>query len=253
VVIGPNAKVSTFCGGGSSALDPYYAVAPFDGIASKMVSPDLKYTVGAYSHKELPLLGNMLKSLEGKPGISFSSYLEPPSIPSRKRVDYKIVKKTDMFLFDYVCPQDTSGLWYADIEAYLTPEIDGEFELGLCVYGTGKLFVDDVLVIDNETTQRQGTMFFGNGTVEEIGVIQVEQNRTYHIKIEFGSAATNKLGGSGVVRFGGGGVRLGGAFKIDPEEEIERAVALARDAEQVIICCGLNVSSSSMFFTWPSY
>ena len=253
MVIGPNAKVSTFCGGGSSALDPYYAVAPFDGIASKMGGSDLRYTVGAYSHKELPLLGNMLKSLEGKLGVSFSAYLDPPSIHSRQRVDYKIVKKTDMFLFDYVCPQDTTGIWYADIEGYFTPETDGEFELGLCVYGTGKLFVDGVLVIDNATTQRQGTMFFGNGTVEETGVIQVEKNRTYHIKVEFGSAATNSLGGSGVVRFGGGGMRLGGAFKIEPMEEIEKAVALARDAEQVIICCGLNVSSSRLEFTLPWY
>lgn len=251
MVIGPNAKVATFCGGGSSSLEPYYAVTPFDGIVSKLGCSNLKYTIGAYSHKELPLLGNMLKSLEGKSGVSFSAYLDPPSIPSRRRVDYKIVKKTDMFLFDYLCPQDTTGLWYADIEGFLTPEMDGEFELGLCVYGTGRLFVDGVLLVDNSTTQRQGTVFFGCGTVEEIGVVQVRKNQTYHIKVEFGSAPTNKLGVGGVVRFGGGGVRLGGAFKIDPMEEIERAVASARDVEQVVICCGLNVSLSSLGSTPP--
>jgi beta-glucosidase len=87
--------------------------------------------------------------------------------------------------------------------------------------------------------------------VEEIGVVQVKKNQTYHVKVEFGSAATNTLGTGGVVRFGGGGVRLGGALKIDPMEEIERAVALARDAEQVVICCGLNVSPCNLESTPP--
>jgi beta-glucosidase len=203
---------------------------------------DIKYTVGAYTHNELPLLGNRLKTPDGKDGVIFSAYLEPPSIKDRERVDYKVVKKTDMFLFDYMCPQDETGLWYADIEGFLTPEMDGDFEFGLCVYGTAKLFVDGVVVIDNATKQRQGTVFFGCGTLEEIGVVNIKKDQKYHIKVEFGSAPTNTLGAGGVVRFGGGGVRIGGAFKIDPMEEIDRAVALAKDADQVVIFGGLNVS-----------
>ncbi|TVY90955.1 putative beta-glucosidase I [Lachnellula willkommii] len=241
VVIGPNAKVSTFCGGGSSALAPYYAVTPYDGIVSKTCCKEVPFTVGAYSHKELPLLGPSLRTADGQIGVSFSAYLEPPTVGnSRERVDYKIVKKTDMFMFDYVCPKDTKGIWYADIEGFLTPDMDGDFELGLCVYGTAKLYVDGNLIIDNESKQRQGTVFFGNGTLEEIGLISVKKGQTYHLKVEYASAATNKLGGGGVIRFGGGGVRIGGAYKIDPVEEIGRAVELAKKADQVVVCAGLN-------------
>jgi len=243
VVIGPNAKVSTFCGGGSSALAPYYAITPYDGIVSKTNCKEVPFTVGAYSHKELPLLGPSLRTADGQIGVSFSAYLEPPTVGnSRERVDYKIVKKTDMFMFDYVCPKDTKGIWYADIEGSLTPDMDGDFELGLCVYGTAKLYVDGNLIIDNESKQRQGTVFFGNGTLEEIGEISVKKGQTYHLKVEYASAATNKLGGGGVIRFGGGGVRIGGAYKIDPMEEISRAVELAKKADQVVVCAGLNVS-----------
>ncbi|TVY45305.1 putative beta-glucosidase I, partial [Lachnellula occidentalis] len=241
VVIGPNAKVSTFCGGGSSALAPYYAITPYDGIVSKTSCKEVPFTVGAYSHKELPLLGPSLRTADRQIGVSFSAYLEPPTVSnSRERVDYKIVKKTDMFMFDYVCPKDTKGIWYATIEGYLTPDMDGEFELGLCVYGTAVLFVDGTLIIDNKSRQRQGTVFFGNGTLEEIGVISVKKGQTYYLKVEYASAATNKLGGGGVVRFGGGGVRIGGAYKIDPMEEINRAVELAKNADQVVVCAGLN-------------
>jgi beta-glucosidase len=134
-------------------------------------------------------------------------------------------------LMDYKVPQNTSGLWYADIEGYFTPEMDGRYTLGLCVYGTAKLFVDGEMLIDNATRQRQGSAFFGCGTVEENGAIRVKKGQTYHIKVEFASAPTNTLGSGGVVRFGGGGFRMGGVFDMDPDEEIQCAVELAKGKE----------------------
>jgi beta-glucosidase len=145
-----------------------------------------------------------------------------------------------MFFMDYKVPEDTTGLWYADIEGFYIAEADGKFEFGICVYGTAKLFVDGRLVVDNATVQRQGSAFYGSGTVEEIGAVTVKAGQKYHIKIEFASAPTNTLGTGGVVRFGGGGIRIGGAMEMDAEEEIKRAVALAAGADRVIICAGLN-------------
>ncbi|KAH7417854.1 glycoside hydrolase superfamily [Cadophora sp. MPI-SDFR-AT-0126] len=239
VVIGPNAIIATICGGGSASLPSYNATTPYEGIQAAL-GTKVPFTVGAYSHKELPILGLQVKTAEGEDGMSFSVYNEPPSSFERHRVDRKVITKTDAMLMDYKVPTNTSGLWYADIEGRFTPEISGEYELGLCVYGQGQLFVDGKLVVDNSTKQRQGTAFFGCGTVEEKGVISVKQGQTYHIKVEYSSAPTNTLGSGGVVRFGGGGFRIGGAFVIDPEAEIESAVNLAQGANQVIICAGLN-------------
>jgi beta-glucosidase len=58
--------------------------------------------------------------------------------------------------------------------------------------------------------------------------------------VEFASALTNTLGSGGVVRFGGGGVRIGGARRIDPKDEIAFAVKAAKQADQVVVCAGLN-------------
>ncbi|KAH8694614.1 glycoside hydrolase superfamily [Ilyonectria robusta] len=227
VIIGPNAKVSVFCGGGSSSLNPYYAVSPFDGI-SNCLSTEPQYTVGCYAHKELPILGPSLTTTKSgsTPGVTFRSYTEPPSVENRKAVDEISLTKTDMLLLDYKRPAITSPLWYAD--------------LGLCVYGTAKLYVDSKMVIDNETAQRQGSVFYGCGTVEEKGIIQVTKGASYHIKVVFASAPTNKLGAGGVVRFGGGGIRIGGCPIMDPKMEIEKAKIMAEKADQVIICAGLN-------------
>lgn len=246
-MIGPSARVATVCGGGSASLPGYYSITPYDGIKTK-VDQDIPYAVGAYSHKELPLLGLQAKSLTGEDGMTFSVYNEAPSVKERRRVDHKIITKTDAMLMDYNPPENVSGLWYADIEGLFTPDIDGEYEFGLCVYGSGKLFVDGSMIVDNATKQRQGTAFFGTGTLEEKGTLAVKKGRFYHVKIEFASAPTNKLNSGGVVRFGGGAFRIGGAFIIDPEQGIASAVELARGAAQVVICAGLNVSFIAVIF-----
>jgi beta-glucosidase len=66
----------------------YYAVTPFDGISTKIEdSVPITYTVGSYAHKELPTLGVNLKTADGKPGVSFKAYNEPPTVKNREIAD----------------------------------------------------------------------------------------------------------------------------------------------------------------------
>lgn len=240
MIIGPNAKVATYHGGGSASLAAYYAVTPFDGITAQLTNPP-EYTVGSYSHKELPLIGLLLKTDKGEPGVTFRAYNDPPTVKDRELADEITLTKTELLLMDYNCPRLRNLLWYANIEGSYTAEEDGEFQLGLCVYGTAKLYVDGELLIDNETIQRKGTMFFCCGTVEEKGILPIKKGQTYHIKVEFASGPACKLDQGTNVLFGGGAIRIGGAKVINAEEEVKRATTLAKDADQVIICAGLNV------------
>ncbi|KAK9481527.1 glycoside hydrolase superfamily [Lipomyces starkeyi] len=222
-VIGPNARIAKFCGGGSASLLPYYAVSPFDGVRAK-VTGSLTYVEGCTAHKMTPTLGPLCKITSGKPGVIFRAYLEPPSIPSRNIVDEIELRDTNMFLIDYSHP---------------TPETSGVYEFGLAVFGTAKLYVNDKLVVDNETVQRQGEAFFNNGTVEEVGKIELEAGTTYEVKVEFGSASTSKLETT-VMNFHGGGLRIGVARALNPEAEIKKAVEAAKLADQVILTVGLG-------------
>lgn len=246
--MGPNAKTATYCGGGSAALAAYYAITPFDGITSKLKEA-AKYTVGCYAHKELPLLNLRCKTASGEPGMTFKAYNEPPSTKDREAVDDIHIKSTHIMLPDYKCERIKTKLFYATIDGDFEADEDGEFELGLCTYGTADMYVNDKLVIDNSTKQTQGEMFFGIGTVEETGIISVKKGEKYHIRVDFASAPTSKLQKDGVVEFGGGGIRLGGCMIIDPEKEILHAAALAKEVDQVIICAGLNVSLSISYIS----
>ena len=55
---------------------------------------------------------------------------------------------------------------------YMTFPETGMFEFGLCSVGKSRLFVDDVLVVDNgyDKPQTIGDTFYGLGTREETGV-----------------------------------------------------------------------------------
>lgn len=239
VIIGPNAKIATYHGGGSASLAAFYAVTPFDGISAKLDSPP-EYSVGQYAHKMLPLLGTVLKSKSGKPGMTMTAYNEHPDEKAdRTPLDVVELDKTDLLLVDYYNPKITSEKWYADLEGSFVADEDAKWSLSLVVIGTAKLFCNGKLVVDNDTVQRQGDTFFGQGTVEEIGHFSVQKGETYHFKVQFGSAATSRLAGGNVL-FGGGALRVGGCKIIDAEKEIQRAAALAKDADQVIICAGLN-------------
>jgi beta-glucosidase len=224
-------------------LAAYYAVSPFDGIKAQLTS-EPEYTVGCYAHKELPLLGTLLKTEKGEPGVTFRAYNDPPSVTDRECVDEIRLTKTEFLLMDYNPPQIKQDLWYADVEGDFIADEDGDFEFGLGVYGTAKLFVDGKLFIDNDTVQTKGTLFFNCGTVEEKGIVPVKKGQKYHVKVEFASAPSCKLDQGSNVLFGGGALRIGGAKIIDADEEVKHAASLAKDADQVIICAGLNVCES---------
>lgn len=244
LLIGPNAKTAVICGGGSSSMAPYYTTSPWEGVASKVKDKsEMGHAIGCYSHKELPLVSTQFTTgadPKSKQGLLFRSFNEPPDVKGRKAVDEILLTNTYSMLMDYKNPDLKSDLWYADVEGYFQADLTGEYELGLCIYGTGNLYVDGKLLIDNTTKQEQGSVFFGCGTVEEKGTIHMVKGKTYHVKLSFASAPTSKLLGGGVPQFGGGGFRIGGAWVLDMDDTIAEAVAMAKKYDQVVICAGLN-------------
>lgn len=206
-----------------------------------MKASDLRYSVGCHAHKMLPVLGPHLKTPEGRLGVNFRAFTSPDTVKDRKPVDSLHLVDTNMYFADYYHPKLTQHLWWGEIEAIFEPEETCAFEFGLCVFGTGRLYIDDELIVDNETKQRSGGSFFNVGTVEETGVKNVVAGQSYRLKVVFASGAASKIkDADGVVTFGGGGVRIGGTKVIDVDEEIASAVELAGKVDQVVICVGLN-------------
>jgi beta-glucosidase len=80
-VIGPNAKFAMTSGGGSAKLLSTYAISPLDGIleaAKEKNDADVKYAVGAMTHKFLPLLDPYIQDGNGQPGADLEFWNEAP-------------------------------------------------------------------------------------------------------------------------------------------------------------------------------
>jgi beta-glucosidase len=250
LVIGPNANIAAYCGGGSAALPGYYAITPLEGINS-ICTGHVVFSQGVYSHKELPLLGDQLKTEDGRPGYIFSVFTEPSSNKDRKAVDILHMNSSSAFLMDYKHPEVHSDLYYITMEGIFEPTESGIYDFGLTVAGTGDLFVDGEKVVDNKANQRQGTSFFGIGTPEERGSKHLEANQQYKILVDYGTAPTSNLKLHGVVSFGPGGLRVGGCKRIDTECAIQEAVDLAATVDQVIVFVGLSGEWESEGFDRP--
>ncbi|TFY64459.1 hypothetical protein EVJ58_g2606 [Rhodofomes roseus] len=127
------------------------------------------------------------------------------------------------------------------------------YELGLTVAGRGKLFVNGKLTVDNWTKQRPGEFFYGQGTVEEIGEVDLEAGKPVEIMVEY----TNTRAPEGpesdrsqpaLMR----GLRLGGCEKIDPDEAMARAEKLAAESDVVVLVAGLSPDWESEGFDRPT-
>jgi beta-glucosidase len=239
-VIGPNGASATYCGGGSAAILPYYAVTPLEGIRNQV--PSAEYQLGCPAWKKLPLLSNVVKRSDGKAGFDVQAYLQPPAEKNRKAIDSFKISTSDVFLADYKNEKIESNLFFLDLDAIMVPEETTEYEFSLSVSGTGKLFVDGDCIIDNMTPGMQipGDSFFGSGTIEAMATITLQKGRRYNIHISFGTLPTRTFTVAGATAFGAGGLRAGCFRKIDRQLEIEKAVALAKRVDQVVLCVGLN-------------
>lgn len=242
-IIGPNSKIATYCGGGSAALNPYYAVTPFEGISASAQGA-VDFAQGIYGHQMLPLLGKRLSTEKGLAGFVLNIFNDPPSLTTRVPLEERHESDSMILFMDYQHP-GLKTIWYADAEGYFVPEESGTYDFGLSVQGTGKLFVNGELLINNADVQRPGSSFFGNGTLEETASLQLEAGKRYHVLVQWGCDKTATFKVPGVVDFGHGGFRFGACKRLSPQEGIAEAVKLASEVDQVILVAGLSAEWES--------
>lgn len=243
-LLGSHMKLPVPSGGGSAILQPYYTVTLSEALTDRYSADgvELTHEVGVPAYKMLPLLGKLIQRPDRSHiGGIMRFYNSPVGTPDREFVAEEHFQTATCQLMDYKHPKLNFELFYITAEAIFTPDESGLWDLGLSVYGTANVYIDDELIID-ETTPRQhaGGAFFGKGTPERKGSKELEAGKEYRLRIEFGSSATSTSPQIGVTTFGGGGFRLGAARRVDLAVSIDRACQLAKDADYAILCTGLT-------------
>lgn len=113
-VIGPNAATAMTSGGGSARLLSTYTISPLEGIraAAKDLGAQVTYTIGATTHKFLPLLnayiqhnamgGALVEFWNDKPSSDFTSVAPDFVAPLTSPTWTTPTRSTECFFMDHV-------------------------------------------------------------------------------------------------------------------------------------------------------
>ncbi|KAH9994133.1 beta-glucosidase [Russula compacta] len=250
-IVGGNAKGLVLSGGGSAALKPSYFVSPYDGIVNALPKEvEVTYGEGARAFMTMPSLDFDIVTVTGQRGWLGTWHRhesDDSMIVVEEPIQTRVIDETRIFLDLSGNPKDLTRRWTLRLRGQLVPrERDSVFEFGLTVAGRAKLWLDDRLVVDNWTWQRRGGEFFGAGTLEEKGTVQLKAQKAHKIYVEFCNVRGPAEGDEDeTVMDTIAGIRLGGAEAQDPEELLESAVELAKDADAAIAVVGLNADWES--------
>jgi beta-glucosidase len=228
-VIGPNAKTAQIMGGGSAQVNAHYRVSPLEGIAAQVgESVEIGYELGCTNYKYLPLLsGQQITSADGRSGLS-AEYFN--SLDLSGPVAWRAqTPEADAMWFDAPGPGVDLAHFSARFTTRFTPGASGEHHFSLVSAGLSRLFVNGQLVVDNWGAWQPGDGYFGFGSQEAIGVVELRAGQAYDLTIEYSRRDSPLLAA----------VRVG-VFQPLGDEAIERAVALATSTDVVVICAGLT-------------
>lgn len=192
--------------------------------------------------KTLPPFVREVTAADGSIGFdgtwhSHDEHGEPISDP----VETSHIKSNSVFVVDSA-PESLTKTWTLRLKGHFKPrEKDTLYDFGCSVSGRAKIYLDGNLVVDNWTSQRHGGSFFGGGTIEERGQYLLKKGVAHEILVEYENVSLLAGGGqkvAEVVAFAG--IQFGAAPSINPDDEIERAVAIAKEADVAVVVVGLN-------------
>jgi len=230
-VIGHNAREARTQGGGSATVLPERIVSPFDGLRAALPDAAVSYDIGAVVQEgvaELPL-AQIENPVTGDPGV---------------RVEFLDASGDILFAEDR---RATALVWFGGdapiaqsatlvLHTLYTPDETGRILLGFAGGGHARVFVDDVLVVDDTpviTGTDLGAAFLNPPS--STAAIEVAAGSAIDIRAEF------TMGSNDSVLPGVFSATLGIApDECDPDALIAHAAAVAAAADVAVVVVGTN-------------
>lgn len=262
-LIGPGVANPAINGGGSADLIPYYVRTPLEAIQDVVGKERVQTAIGC--HCETPRIQSII-SLESsitdiclhKAHLFTPLMSENIVVPGTEEFGYQLewygedpeaglkvkphctmtTTQAQMFFADNLPAGLPQRYWLRVSTTYTAPKT-ATIQIGLCVLGKGRLYIDGVEVVDLWTSQPVKTLqtpMFNLSSMEVVAELEAEVGKTYNISVLLhihGSVA-------GVGALNAGGLRIGCCEKIDPAAALADAVELAKKVDVPIIVAGLN-------------
>ncbi|MGO8877766.1 MAG: beta-glucosidase H [Acidimicrobiales bacterium] len=234
-VIGPNAVDTAVQGGGSARVNPIDRRSVFQALHDRLVPAGVKvaYERGCITWSGTPPLEAELR-LEYFSGTGFDAEdLE------------ETVRHTDTAsLGSFTWLGDPgpagsglrAGAWILRARTVIVPEDDGAWTFSLTQVGTARLFVDGTTVVEASGELAKGKGFFGFGSEEIFGTVELENGRPYEVVVEYAQQPGIPLGG----------LMIGAIPPVVSDSELlRRAETLASKADAVVCVVGTSAEWES--------
>jgi len=236
-VIGPNAN-QLEAGGGSSEVTPTLRRSLSEVLTERAArahtSVEVIYEAGCRIDREMPTIAMAL--VAGGVDIAYFDNPDRAGLP----VATENGGAGRLTWVGQVWPGLAAGDASVQLRLSFTPDVSGEWQLGLESAGRSVLRVEDAVVVDNAEPTR-GKGFFGAGSELASEWISLTAGRTYSVSIDLWprNASSPILG-----------VRLA-AERPTAEDAFERAVAAAAGADVAVVVVGSNGLWESEGFDRP--
>ena len=219
-VIGPNANFARLGGGGSSTVSPSYSISPLEGLKNKCENEEIevRFAQGCMIACDLKKIKQSLlkpsSSTKKENGLQaeYFNNMNFSGKPVLKRIDKEV-------FFDWEGSSPAGNVnndkFSVRWTGILTPELSGEYEIGLMSDDGSRLFINDKLIVDNWGDHAIATK--KNPVILEAGV-------EYNICIEY---YDNSYGA--VIKLGW----------IPPDDPFKKAKEIAAESDVAIVFAGL--------------
>lgn len=231
-LIGPNAAVAMMQGGGSARVAPHRTVTPLAAIRERLGDAvRVVHERGCANHRgSNPVLDTTW--IAGGPDFA-TPELTTEIYCGRELAGVPVAtearRRADCVWLDNVAPGVDFETFSARMRGRFIAPDSGAFRFTLKSHGRSRLLIDGACAIDNWTNPTPGDAFYGQGTTEIEAHFEMEAGRSYDLALEYSCP-----GSSGMVGF------WCGCVIPEPANLMQRAVAVAREADCVVVVVGLN-------------
>lgn len=223
-VIGPNAFNAKVMGGGSAQVAAYRTTSPLDALTERLPDVDIAWEKGSDIDRTTPPLTRPL--VDGSVTVEYFDGQDHAGSPvySAERREMAVLA------FGAPAPGVSPDAYSVRASCTVVPAVSGPHEFHLVQCGRAKVVVDGTVVIDaTEGEIERGTAYFGMGSVEIAGAIDLTAGTPVEVVVEYSNRDAILLSGFTV-----------GLVAMVEDDLLGRAVALAEASDIAVVVVGTN-------------
>lgn len=240
-VIGPNAQTARFLGGGSALVFPPYTVSPVAGLAAALPGIEVAHCEGVRADERLrPADPRLLHTPEGEPGVTVEFRDADGIVLGRDRRLGTAFNWNNAF-GDGV---DPGRVGEVELQTVLTTERAGQYRIGAA--GTGRFRLrldghthfDELLELPEGADPVEGLM----RPPQEWDTVELAAGQT--VEISLTHVVKERAPGDDTLV----SLQLNVDLSTEPDDELERAVELARRCDVAVVVVGTTEEVESEGF-----